>query len=71
MSYAQLSRWVMSIYSSGLEDGREEQVVIEITPDDIMKELAQLKGVGPKRQAAIRDVLIAMQHNAEKGVKRE
>lgn len=52
LSYNEFNRWVMSIYSSGLQEGiniTEDDVIAELTDDRLYELIRSVKGIGETR----------------------
>ena len=52
MTFNQFNRWVEVLYKSGFEDGLnagQDNVIAEISDDELMEILLSVKGIGRKR----------------------
>ena len=67
MSFADMNRWVLSVYKSGFADGLEEgekeanenpDVVAQLTDDRLLEIILSVKGIGKNRAQAVVDKVL-------------
>ena len=63
MSYNALCRWVISVYTSGYQDGKTaaDAGLVRLSEDEVRKALRSVPGVGEKRADQIMKALQAAQ----------
>lgn len=55
MDYSEMNDWLKRYYQAAYEDGIEAVPGADIT--DVLKAIGEVKGIGPKRLAAIKEAL--------------
>ena len=68
MSFADMNKWVLSVYKSGFADGLEEgekessdipDLVAQLTDDRLMEIMLSVKGIGKNRAQIVIDKILA------------